>query len=163
MAGAEIAHGGAERGSHAGHGGHGVHVEHASHPKARFYVFIFFILLVVTILEVFVAQEPLSTMVTGVGVPIWVPLVALAVAKFGMIAAFYMHLKGDSRVFTAFLLVGLALAIGMWFTFQGLFLAHYREPFDEHAWREQMASQGGTGAAGGAGGATGTTTGGGGH
>jgi cytochrome c oxidase subunit IV len=147
MAGAEITHSGAERGSHAGHAGHGDHQEHASHPKASFYIVIFFILLVVTILEVFVAQEPLSTIFTGVGIPIAVPLIALAIAKFLMIAAFYMHLKGDSRVFTAFLAVGLILAIGMWLTFQGLFTAHYREPFDETAWRREMANQSGAGGA----------------
>src|SRR6266540_877188 len=92
--------------------------ERAHHPTARFYVLIFLI-----------------------------PLLVLAIAKFSMIAAFYMHLKQDSRVFSAFFITGLILAIGMWGTFMGLFTAHYREPFDQITWREEIAKQSGTGAA----------------
>lgn len=143
-------------------GGHGDNVEHASHPTARFYVLIFFILLAVTIAEVFVAQEPFLGIFEGIGVPIAVPLLILAAVKFLMIAAFYMHLKQDSRAFSAFLIAGLILAMGMLFTFGGLFTAHSREPFDQIAWREQLAQNAGTGGASGATGAA-TTTGGPGH
>ena len=151
----------AQRGSHSDIGdggplgGHGDNVEHASHPTARFYVLIFFILLAITIAEVFVAQEPFLGIFEGIGVPIAVPLLILAAAKFLMIAAFYMHLKQDSRAFSAFLIAGLILAIGMLFTFGGLFTAHSREPFDQIAWREQLAQNAGTGGAGGAGATTG--------
>src|SRR5215208_5950791 len=90
--------------THRVQGGHG-------HPTARFYVLIFFILLAITIAEIFVAQEPLSSMfspVPGGTVP---PLIILALAKFFMIAAFYMHLKQDSRVFSGFFITGLILAV----------------------------------------------------
>lgn len=150
MAGADLT---TQQGSHADHG---AHVEHASHPTVRFYVVIFVILFVVTVLEVLVAQEPLLGIITGIGIPVIIPLLLLGAAKFLMIAAFYMHLKQDSRVFTAFLTVGLILAMGMLFTFMGLFAAHSREPFDEVAWRQERAAQSGAnGKAGGAGGATG--------
>jgi cytochrome c oxidase subunit IV len=138
--------------------GHGDQTEHASHPKPSFYIFIFFILLVVTILEVFVAQEPLSGIFLGIGIPLLVPLMVLAVAKFLMIAAFYMHLRFDSRIFSMFFIVGMILATSMILTIMGIFLAHYREPFDQVAWRETLQQQSGAGA--GAGATTGAATGG---
>ena len=133
----------------------------AHHPSARFYILIFFILLVVTIAEVVVAQEPFLTIFKDIGLPgtALFPLLILAAAKFFMIAAFYMHLKQDSRLFTAFFVVGLFLALGMWGTFMGLFTAHSREPFDQIAWREQIAEQSGSGAGAG----TTSTAAGGGH
>ena len=132
----------------------------AHHPSARFYVLIFFILLVVTIAEVVVAQEPFLSMFGDMGLPgrALIPLLVLAAAKFFMIAAFYMHLKQDSRLFTVFFAIGLILALGMWGSFMGLFTAHYRQPFDQLAWRESLAQESGA--------AAGTTTGtaaGGGH
>ena len=132
----------------------------ANHPSARFYILIFFILLAVTIAEVFVAQEPFLTIFRDMGLPgtALFPLLILAAAKFFMIAAFYMHLKQDSRYFTMFFIVGLVLAIGMWASFMGLFTAHYREPFDQIAWRERVALETGRGAGAGT-----TTTAGGGH
>ena len=133
---------------HAAPAGHTGPVEHrAHHPTARFYVGIFFVLLVVTILEVLVAQEPYKDWFAFLPGGVIAPLLILAAAKFFLIAAFYMHLKQDSRVFAAFFITGLTLAIGMWGTFGGLFLAHSREPFDQATWREEIASQSGTGAA----------------
>src|SRR5688500_13088271 len=131
----------------------------AHHPSARFYILIFVILLVVTIAEVLVAQEPFLSIFGDMGLPgrALIPLLVLAAAKFMMIAAFYMHLKQDSRLFTAFFIVGLILALGMWGTFMGLFTAHSREPFDQIAWRERIAQESGSGAT------TGTTPAGGGH
>lgn len=133
---------------------------HHAHPKASFYVLIFFILLAVTIAEVLVAQEPLSSMFVGLPGHTMAPLIILAVAKFFMIAAFYMHLKQDSRIFSGFFITGLILAVGMWATLMGLFTAHHRMPFDEMAWREEMAQAGG---GGGAGGEASTSTAAGGH
>jgi cytochrome c oxidase subunit IV len=127
------------------HGATGDDAEIASHPKPGYYVGIFVILLAITILEVFVAQEPLSGMVSSTGVPVMVPLVVLAAAKFAMIAAFYMHLKMDSRLFMGFLVLGLILAFSMLMTFMGLFTAHPRTQFDQEAWRAQLKES--TGAA----------------
>ena len=130
------------------------------HPSARFYILIFVILLAVTVAEVFAAQEPFLTIFGDMGLPgrALIPLLVLAGAKFFMIAAFYMHLKQDSRLFTAFFVIGLILALGMWGSFMGLFTAHYREPFDQIAWREELAEQSGAGA--GAGATTGASAGG---
>jgi cytochrome c oxidase subunit 4 len=123
------------------------------HPSARFYLLIFLILAIVTVAEVFVAQEPFLTIFTDMGLPgrALIPLLVLAASKFFMIAAFYMHLKQDSRLFTMFFIIGLILALGMWGSFMGLFTAHYREPFDQVAWRESLAKEsGGAGATTGA-------------
>jgi caa(3)-type oxidase subunit IV len=109
------------------------------HPKARFYVGVFVILFVVTALEVAVTYFP--------AIPQLPALLSLAAIKFFLIAAFYMHLRFDSRLFSALFIVGLLIAMGMLFSFMGLFTAHYREPFIptlEHA--EESAS--GTPAAG---------------
>lgn len=131
----------------------------AHHPSARFYVLIFFILLAVTVAEVMVTQAPFVDMFSVLPGATLIPLLGLAAAKFLMIAAFYMHLKQDSRLFTALFAFGLILALGMWGTFMGLFTAHYRQPFDQLAWREEIAKQSGSGADAKAG----ATSGGGGH
>ena len=116
------------------------------HPSARFYLLIFLILAIVTVAEVFAAQEPFLTIFSDMGLPgrALIPLLVLAASKFFMIAAFYMHLKQDSRYFAAFFIVGLILAVGMWGSFMGLFTAHYREPFDQIAWRESLAKETGS-------------------
>ena len=144
---------------HAAPGTHTTAERHHAHPKASFYVLIFFILLAVTIAEVLVAQEPLSSMFVGIPGGIVGPLLILAAAKFFMIAAFYMHLKQDSRIFSAFFITGLILAVGMWATLMGLFTAHHRVPFDELTWREELAKSSGT-TAGGGGATSGTAAGG---
>lgn len=121
------------------------------HPKARLYVGIFAILFVVTALEVGVTYIPGIREAPYILIPV---LVALAILKFGTIAAFYMHLRFDSRVFSAFFLLGLVIAVGMFFSFVGVFTAHHREPFEPAEQATPAAS-----AAGGAGttGTTGTT------
>jgi hypothetical protein len=70
---------------------------------------------------------------------------------------FYMHLKMDSRVFSAFFVVGLILAASMILSFIALFLAHSRVPFDEAAWRETLVEEAGAGETGGATGTAGAT------
>ena len=131
---------------------HSAAAHQVHHPSARFYILIFFILLVVTIAEVLVTQEPFVGMFAPLPGANLIPLIVLAGSKFFMIAAFYMHLKQDSRLFAAFFIIGLILALGMWGSFMGLFTAHYREPFDQIAWRESIALE-----SGGAGATTGTT------
>lgn len=123
------------------HGGGGaavaVHDEHA-HPSPWRYVVVFFVLFIFTALEV------------AVTTPIWpsreftqLPsLLILAVLKFATIAAYYMHLRFDHRIFTAFFGIGLFLAFSMLFTLMGLFLAHYREPFDPSTRTEQTQQAG---------------------
>jgi cytochrome c oxidase subunit IV len=94
-----------------------------SHPKAPFYIGIFVILFIVTGMEVSVSYASFLPQI-----PI---LLVLAVLKFGLIAAFYMHLRFDSRMFAMFFLLGLAAAIGMLLTLMALFTAHSREPFEQ--------------------------------
>jgi len=132
---------------------HPVFVQH-KHPN---YVGIFFILLVFTILEVWV-----TTPFFGIAFPLpilTVPtLLVLAVLKFATIAGYYMHLRFDSRAFTTLFAFGLMLAIGMLFTLQGLFLAHYRIPFNYETAREEghLPAPGGASATPAAGTSTGT-------
>ena len=124
---------------------HPLFVQH-KHPN---YVGIFFILLVFTILEVWV-----TTPFFGIAFPVPVltvpTLLLLAVLKFATIAGYYMHLRFDSRAFSALFAVGLILAIGMLFTLQGLFLAHSRIPFSYETAREEghLPSPGGAHAEG---------------
>ena len=108
---------GAHQAGHAGAAG-----AHEAHPsRAGLYFLIFVVLFVVTGVEVGVTYFP--------QIPQAPTLIALAVVKFLLIAAFYMHLKYDSRVFAAFFILGLIIAAGMLFSFLALFTAHYREPY----------------------------------
>jgi cytochrome c oxidase subunit IV len=133
----------------AGHlqpGGHDDVAEQHSHPKPIFYIWIFVFLFVITALEVIVTFEPLRSILPQVPT-----LLLMAVLKGVPIVLFYMHLKYDSRVFSAFFVVGLILAISMIVTFMALFTAHYRQPFDEAEFRQ--TTQGAANAGGTAGGA----------
>ena len=107
----------------AAQGGHAVAAgAHEAHPsRAGLYFLIFVVLFVVTGVEVGVTYFP--------QIPQAPTLISLAVVKFLLIAAFYMHLKYDSRVFAAFFILGLIIAAGMLFSFLALFTAHYREPY----------------------------------
>ena len=68
--------------------------EHA-HPKSVLYVQIAVVLAVITGIEVLVWYQP---SMRGVLVPI---LLALSALKFTLVVSFYMHLRYDSRLFTA--------------------------------------------------------------
>lgn len=122
----------------------GTHVAVASpeagHPGAGRYVLIFVILFVVTAAEVAVTYVPT--------IPQLPSLLAMAVLKFGLIAAFYMHLRFDSRAFSAFFIIGLLLATGMLFSFLALFTAHYRQPYEPAVEQTPPATTTGTPAAG---------------
>lgn len=138
--------------AHVQPGGHGDAGEQHSHPKPRLYIAIFVFLFIVTALEVVVTFEPLRSILPQVPT-----LIFLAVLKGVSILLFYMHLKFDSRVFTAFFVVGFILAVSMIVTFMALFDAHYRLPFDEEAFRATLNSGAGAATTGG----TGTAAGGG--
>ncbi len=140
------------------HGASGVPGTHAApspeagHPGAGRYVLVFIVLFIITAAEVAVTYFP--------EIPQLPALMTMAVLKFGLIAAFYMHLRFDSRVFSAFLMLGLFLAVGMLLSFLALFTAHYREPYEPVV--EQTQPGTGTPAVGtsAVSGATGGTTGG---
>jgi cytochrome c oxidase subunit 4 len=78
-------------------------VEHA-HPSAGQYIRIAIILAVITAIEVAVYYvEQIANLLP------WI-LVGLSALKFGIVAAYYMHLKFDHKLFTGFFVGGLLLA-----------------------------------------------------
>ena len=80
--------------------------EHADHPSDARYVGIAIILAVLTAVEVLasVYEEEL-----GDGLLIG-SLMVMMVVKFFIVAAYFMHLKFDSPLFTKFFVAGLVLA-----------------------------------------------------
>ena len=100
-------------------------IEHP-HPSALRYIQIAVILAVITGFEVWVyyleqAQQLLP----------WI-LVCMSALKFGLVASFYMHLRYDSRLFTAFFVGGLLLAASIVIAFMTLFGVWTRIPAVEH-------------------------------
>jgi heme/copper-type cytochrome/quinol oxidase subunit 4 len=95
-------------------GGHGpAHaVEHA-HPGPRQYIIVALILSVITAVEVWVYYVPALLPY------IFAILLTLSVIKFGMVVAYFMHLKFDHPSFTWYFGGGLALALSI---FGGLIL-----------------------------------------
>jgi cytochrome c oxidase subunit IV len=89
-------------------------VEHA-HPSAIVYIKVAVILGLITGLEVAVYyMEALSAYLAPI-------LIALSATKFGIVAGYYMHLKFDNRLFTAFFVGGLALAASLVLALMTLF------------------------------------------
>ena len=67
--------------------------DHEHKPNRKEYWVIFAALLILTVLEVGVAQLP------GISKPLMrISLVAMALAKAGLVAMFYMHLKHETKV-----------------------------------------------------------------
>jgi cytochrome c oxidase subunit IV len=79
----------------------------AEHPSPRKYVNIAIILSIVTALEVAVYYiEAVEDFL--------VPMLAvMAFVKFVLVAAYFMHLRFDSRIFRRFFVTGLLLAFGV--------------------------------------------------
>jgi cytochrome c oxidase subunit IV len=78
---------------------------HGAHPGARQYLAVAAVLLIITVLEVAIFYVPALH-------PIMVPaLLTLSVAKFVLVAMFYMHLKSDSRIYTWLFAAPLLIAI----------------------------------------------------
>lgn len=65
------------------------HEDHKSHKKE--YIYIFVILGILTIIEIWMADLPLSKMAKGSG------LTALALGKALIVAYYYMHLKQETK------------------------------------------------------------------
>ena len=82
---------------------HGHAAEHA-HPGAKEYLAIATVLVVITAIEVAVFYVP---QLKGILVP---TLLLLSAVKFGLVAAFYMHLKFDHRMFTWLFVLPMLLA-----------------------------------------------------
>ena len=87
------------------------------HPTPAQYVQIAIVLAVLTALEV-------ATYVVEFGALFVPTLLFLMVVKFALVVSWFMHLRFDSRVFRRFLVIGVVLAVSVFF----IVLATFREP-----------------------------------
>ena len=78
---------------------------HTGHPTPMTYFKVAMTLSVITAIEVAIFY------VEDLGKGIIPILAVLSIAKFAMVAMFYMHLKYDSRLFSSFFVAGLVLAV----------------------------------------------------
>lgn len=83
------------------------HDELADHPSPRKYVFIGIVLAIITAIEVaiFYIEMPTGLLVTS--------LIVLSLGKFGLVVAWFMHLKFDSRLFRFLFVTGLVFALSL--------------------------------------------------
>lgn len=91
---------------------------HEAHASDATYLKIAVILTVITALEVWTYYAKFLR-------PVLVPVILmLGAAKFAMVAAYYMHLKYDSRMFSGFftfgILVAIATIVSLFALFKGL-------------------------------------------
>jgi len=88
---------------------HGVavtqHTEEHAHPGPRKYVMVAVTLAVFTTVEVVLSYSDLERWITTI------LMVGLAIAKFALVAMFFMHLRFDNRLYTIMFCGGLALAL----------------------------------------------------
>ena len=116
---AELAYAGAPGGAHAAHGHHD---DHAHFPKAGTYIIVGVVLTLITAVEVSAYYIPAWSQSA-----IYVPsMLLLSAIKFATVAAVYMHLKYDHKLFRAlftgpFLIAFLTL-FGLMFLFGKLAL-----------------------------------------
>ncbi len=115
------------------------------HPTFKQYVLIATILFVITIVEFLLIWDRagISDDLGASKIPL---LIGLSVIKFYIVIMFYMHLKFDSKLFTAVFIAGLALAFMVGLALLGLFTAmkgdqrSYAEtfavPYEEHVEEE---------------------------
>ncbi|HEV8638805.1 MAG TPA: cytochrome C oxidase subunit IV family protein [Chloroflexota bacterium] len=100
------------------HGHHTPVLEHA-HPTARVYVTVAAILTFLTAIEVAVFY----VIPQSVRPLLMLALAVLALFKFSLVVAFYMHLKFDARLLTWLFVGGLvtatAVITGLWALFNG--------------------------------------------
>lgn len=83
------------------------HAAEHGHPSAGQYIRIAIILGVITAVEVGVYYiESLAALLAPI-------LLTLSAVKFGIVAAYYMHLKFDNKLFTFFFFGGLAIALSV--------------------------------------------------
>ena len=83
-----------------------VHAEH-DHPDDSLYIKVAVILGAITAAEV-------ATFYVDVGKLAVPALVVMMIAKFSIVAAYFMHLKFDSSLFSRLFVSGLLLAIGVY-------------------------------------------------
>ena len=82
--------------------------EHGAHPTEALYIKVALILAVVTGVEVGLYYTKFSQALTNVA------LIVLAAVKFIMVAAYFMHLKFDSRILRRLFISGFVLAASVY-------------------------------------------------
>lgn len=80
-------------------------MRHGAHPGPAEYIKIALTLAAITAIEVTIYYV---SALQGVLVPL---LLFLSIVKFSLVALFFMHLKFDSRLFSAMFVVGIMLAV----------------------------------------------------
>ncbi len=75
-----------------------------SHPSPKTYIMVALVLAVVTVIELFIPNLGLGAIQNPL-------LLVLTVVKVGLVALFFMHLKFDSRLYSALFAVGYIFAI----------------------------------------------------
>ena len=90
-------------------------IVHTGHPTPVTYFKVALILSVITAIEVGIFY------ITALGKGIIPVLAVLSIAKFALVAMFYMHLKFDHKLFTTLFVAGLALATTVVFALISLF------------------------------------------
>jgi cytochrome c oxidase subunit 4 len=83
--------------------------EVTKHPTPFKYVIIFLILVVVTGVEIGISYME-GSVTSGVIVAL---LLVLAILKFAMVAAYFMHLRTDQPIFRRFFVLGIITAIAV--------------------------------------------------
>ncbi len=87
----------------------------SAHPTPATYVTIAIILAVITIVEVAIV------FIEALGAVLIPLLLVLSATKFAMVAMFFMHLKFDSRLFSALFVGGILLTSGVLLALLSLF------------------------------------------
>jgi cytochrome c oxidase subunit 4 len=83
--------------------------EVTKHPTPFKYVMIFLILVVVTGVEIAISYME-GSVTSGIIVAL---LLVLAILKFAMVAAYFMHLRTDQPIFRRFFVLGIITAIAV--------------------------------------------------
>lgn len=96
--------------SHEAPGGNEPEHEGPAHPSDRQYVLIGLILGVLTVIEVGLYYVDIGTLNNTA-------LIVLAIAKFFIVAAFFMHLRFDRPVLRRLFVTGIVLAIGVYMAY----------------------------------------------
>ena len=93
------------------------HIEQSHDHSTRFYWLVGAVLAVITVTEVAV------TFILG-GIPLLIVLLVLSVIKGGAVVMFFMHLRGDARVFQFLFIAPFLMAVSMLLAFLALNSVH---------------------------------------
>lgn len=89
------------------------------HTTALTYVKIAIVLAILTVSEVIVWYLPIPD------IALTLMLIALSIAKFVLVVGYFMHLKTDSRLYSAMFVWGLCVAIAVVLAMMGLYGSYY--------------------------------------